>query len=212
MRAGYGIEYYRQMVWGTMPAAPHTEAFSDDDYRSGIEIDGSDGWRAFPVHTPGHCEDHHVIHVPEAGALFGADMFVTARPQMARFDQVRPLVGPTVGPCLAFARAGLTPPPAQDPVAEMKSLRHVLTLDFDTLYCGHRGEVRDGREALRARLASLEELEARVHALVAAGERSVHTVRRRLLGRRSGMELFTAHDFSKDHMVSSLMRSYCEPA
>lgn len=90
----------------------------------------------------------------------------------------------------------------------MASLRRILALDFDTLYCGHRGEVRGGREALQTRLASLEEVEHRVHSLLDAGERDVGTIRRAALGRRSGMEYFTALDFSRDHMVTRFMNSY----
>lgn len=41
------------------------------------------------VWAPGHCPDHHVIFCPEKRWLFAGDMFVTPRPRLFRFEEVR---------------------------------------------------------------------------------------------------------------------------
>lgn len=77
------------------------------------------------VDAPGHSDDMTVLHVPERGWLFTGDLFIARRLKALRNDE--------------------------DPNALIRSLDRVLELDFETMFCAHRGVVADGKAQLQAK-------------------------------------------------------------
>ena len=137
------------------------------------------------VPTPGHSDDHSCYYVPEIEALFSADLFVTAKPTVARFDE--------------------------DVLLHMASIERVLALPFKHLFCAHRGFVPNGRQALQGRLDHLKSLRKQVHRVLAddiEDKESARSVTRKVLGREPFLAWFTGGDFSQLHLVQGLAQGY----
>jgi glyoxylase-like metal-dependent hydrolase (beta-lactamase superfamily II) len=100
-------------------------------------------YRAFVVPAPGHCEDQVVFHVPEQGWLFSGDAFLHERVRIFRRDE--------------------------DFAATLRTLAHLVTLDFDTLLCAHRPRLTGGKAALRQKLEWLRHLEGEIRRLHGQG-------------------------------------------
>ena len=89
-----------------------------------------------PVHTPGHSKDHTVYLETRNGWLFSGDLYLGDRIKYFRSDE-------------KF-------------IDQMDSLKTVLTLDFNALFCGHHPIPKGGKARLAAKLAFLEDFYGRV--------------------------------------------------
>lgn len=143
-----------------------------------IPLDG--GLRLLAVPTPGHSPDMTCYLEPERGWLFGGDLYIASRPRFMRADE--------------------------DVDEQIESLRRVLRLEFDTLFCAHRGVVADGRQAIGAKLDYLVSLRDEVRGLRREG-RSIAEIRGTLLGRETFLSLVTFYHFSKTNLVRGCLRS-----
>ena len=94
------------------------------------------GRRLVPIYTPGHSKDHTAYLAPDEGWLFSGDLFLGERIKYFRADE-------------NFAD-------------QMASLRRVLALDFDVLFCAHRPMPRGGKAVLARKLLFLEEVYGRI--------------------------------------------------
>ncbi len=141
-----------------------------------VELDGGLALRAVP--TPGHSPDSTSYLEPDRGWLFCGDLYIASKPRFLRADE--------------------------DVDETIASLRHVLRLDFATLFCAHRGVLTDGKAAIGAKLDYLVSLRDRVRALHDEG-RSVNEITRLLLGRERPMSFFTLFHFSKRNLVRACL-------
>ena len=96
----------------------------------------STGHTLVPIHTPGHCPDHVCFLEPEKKWLFSGDFYLATKVKMFRADE--------------------------DLKGHLKSLRKILTYDFDTLFCGHQGVVPDAKARMETKLSYFTELIAKV--------------------------------------------------
>lgn len=96
-----------------------------------------------PVHTPGHSKDHVVYWEKSNGWLFSGDLYL--------------------GPKIKFFRSD------ENIVEQIASLKKVLTLDFDILFCAHNPCLQDGRSNLKQKLQFLEDIVGQVQKLKSAG-------------------------------------------
>jgi glyoxylase-like metal-dependent hydrolase (beta-lactamase superfamily II) len=108
--------------------------------------------RAFVVPAPGHCEDQVVYHVPEQGWLFSGDAFLHERVRLFRRDE--------------------------DFAATLRTLEHLVTLDFDVLFCAHRPRLTGGKAALTQKLEWLRHLEGEIRRLHGRGLPETEIARR----------------------------------
>jgi len=131
------------------------------------------------IHTPGHAVDHVALFEPERRWLFSGDLYLAPKLRYLRADE--------------------------DVYAMMDSLRRVLALAPDVLFCQHRGRVDHGRELLRQKLEFLVELGGRIHALHERGW-SDGAIARSLPGSDVLWRAWTAGDFSKRHFVTAFLR------
>ena len=92
--------------------------------------------RFVPVHTPGHSKDHTVYLETRNGWLFSGDLYLGDRIKYFRSDE-------------KFSD-------------QINSLKTVLTLDFNALFCGHHPIPEGGKARLAAKLAFLEDFYGRV--------------------------------------------------
>jgi len=116
----------------------------------------------------------------ERGWLFTGDLYIAARTRLLRQDE--------------------------DLGAEITSLRRMLELDFDTVFCAHRGVLGAGKAALRRKLDFLESLCQQVADLRRQG-RSREEITRLLLGREGLMTLLTGYHFSKRNLIAACLRA-----
>ncbi|HXL52191.1 MAG TPA: MBL fold metallo-hydrolase [Gemmatimonadales bacterium] len=130
------------------------------------------------IHTPGHATDHVALFEPERGWLFSGDLYLAPRLRYLRADE--------------------------DVHAMMDSLRRVLALEPQVLFCQHRGRVEQGAARLRDKLEFLVELGGRIHELHGRGW-SDAAIARGLPGSDLLWRLWTAGDFSKRNFVRAFL-------
>ncbi len=139
----------------------------------------SDGWIFKIIPTPGHSQDMHCVLVTDKGWLFTGDLYISHKPQFSRAEE--------------------------KPLVEIDSLRKILEEDFQTVFCGHRGMVENGRAAIGAKQEYLESLKKAVDRLRNTGK-SVPEIRNELLGNETPLSWFTGFHFSKKNLIASLCR------
>jgi len=130
------------------------------------------------IHTPGHAADHVALFEPERGWLFSGDLYLAPRLRYLRADE--------------------------DVYAMMDSLRRVLALEPQLLFCQHRGRVEQGAARLRDKLDFLVELGERIRELHGRGW-SDAAIARGLPGSDLLWRLWTAGDFSKRNFVRAFL-------
>ena len=138
-----------------------------------------DGSRLRAIFAPGHSPDMTCYLEPDHGWLFTGDLYIASKPRFMRVDE--------------------------DVDEQIDSLRRVLDLEFETLFCAHRGVVTDGRRAIRAKLDYLVSLREEVRQLHDGG-RSIGGITRMLLGREGLMSLASFYHFSKRNLVRGCLR------
>ncbi len=83
------------------------------------------------IETPGHAYDQVAFYNREKGWLFSGDIYVTPKTRLIlSWEHIRDT---------------------------MESLKRVLAYDFEHMFCGHAGYVKDGKRALQMKLDDLEE-------------------------------------------------------
>ena len=74
------------------------------------------------IETPGHASDHLAFLNKETGQLFSGDLYVQTKTKLVLRDESIPTI--------------------------IRSIEHLLTYDFDEVYCSHAGYLKDGRKSL----------------------------------------------------------------
>lgn len=89
-----------------------------------------------PVHTPGHSKDHTVFWEKSYGWLFSGDLYLGQHIKYFRSDE-------KIGEQIA-------------------SLKKVLKLDFESLFCAHNPSPQNGKPKLKQKLQFLEDIVGQV--------------------------------------------------
>jgi glyoxylase-like metal-dependent hydrolase (beta-lactamase superfamily II) len=149
-----------------------------------FEDAGGHRWQTIPC--PGHADDMVCFYEANQGWLFSADLYVATKVRYGRPED----------------RISL----------EIASLRRVLALPFQELFCSHRGPVENGREALARKLDYLLSLRAQIHASWRQGQ-SLAEIQRHLLGAEDGMGYASGFHFCKANLITACLQSaLCEEA
>jgi glyoxylase-like metal-dependent hydrolase (beta-lactamase superfamily II) len=139
-----------------------------------------DGSTLVPLHTPGHARDLHVFHIPDQGWLFSGDLFIARAIRYLRSDEDLQLL--------------------------VNSIRKALELDFDTLFCPHRGIVeKTGKDMLSQKLDNILKLCQQAQDLNAQGVETDQIVIK-LLGPEDYMAKSTRFNFSKRNMITEALK------
>jgi glyoxylase-like metal-dependent hydrolase (beta-lactamase superfamily II) len=83
------------------------------------------------IYTPGHTEDHYCYYEKNKGWLFSGDLYVA--------DKIKYF---SINECL---------------FTQIASLKKLLQLDFDVLFCAHNPKVEGGKQRLRNKLNFFED-------------------------------------------------------
>ncbi len=95
--------------------------------------------KLIPVHTPGHSKDLTVYLERDRGWLFSGDLYLGSRIKFFRADEN---IHETIS-----------------------SLKKVMNLDFDKLFCGHNPRLEEGKKYLREKHDYLENLSGEIRKL-----------------------------------------------
>ncbi|NOY69233.1 MAG: MBL fold metallo-hydrolase [Deltaproteobacteria bacterium] len=101
------------------------------------------GFTLVPVHAPGHSKDHTVYLETRNGWLFSGDIYLGDRIRYFRSDEKI--------------------------ADQITSIKKILSLDFEALFCGHNPRPEDGKKFLARKLAFLEDFYGNVAALAIKG-------------------------------------------
>lgn len=130
------------------------------------------------IHTPGHAEDHVVLYEATRGWLFSGDLYLGSRLKMLRSDE--------------------------DVFALMDSLRRVIALEPQVLFCQHRGRLERPVPLLQRKLDSLLHMQDTIERLHAQGL-SHDDIARALPGRDLLWRIGTRGHFSKRNFVRAFL-------
>ena len=140
----------------------------------------SSGWRFVPLHTPGHSINHYIFHEPERKLVFSGDLYISRRVPVAK--------------------------PDEDPLELVVSLRRVLALQPDVMFCAHRGRIERPAEALTRKIEWLEEVIGRARELADRGL-ALDEIRKRVLGREGLIRYFSRGEYTKRNLIETVLRS-----
>ncbi len=130
------------------------------------------------IHTPGHAQDHIALYEPDRQWLFSGDLYLAPRLKYLRADE--------------------------DIYALLDSLRRVIALEPQVLFCQHRGRVEKATAMLRKKLDSLVELGERIKDFHRRGLGETQ-IARALLGSDLLWRLWTGGHFSKRNFVRAFL-------
>ncbi len=135
--------------------------------------------RFIPYPTLGHSDDHYVLLEPNEGWLFSGDFYV--------------------GNLRVFRRG-------ENIYQQIDAARQVLTLDFDTLFCGHKPVLTGGKATIQRKIDHLQ----RIVDQSLEGEKQGWSEGRIMerLGLREDwfMRVFTSNDVAVTYLVRSALR------
>lgn len=130
------------------------------------------------IPSPGHSDDMHIFYERKQGWLFSGDLFIAARRSYWRREE--------------------------DPRITMETLKKILALDFDALFCGHSPLLKGGKEALKRKLAFLEEMREKAAGLDRQGM-TIPQITKQLLGGEGIFTYLTLGDFSRRRLIEGLL-------
>jgi glyoxylase-like metal-dependent hydrolase (beta-lactamase superfamily II) len=145
----------------------------------------SNRYKLVPVHTPGHSKDHTVFLERTNGWLFSGDLYLGQRIKFFRADEKI--------------------------YDQIQSLKKVITLDFDALFCAHNPCPQNGKSKLKQKLQFLEDIVGQVQRLKTMGLSPKAIFKRMDSGNDKWIKLMTMGNVSFGNMLRSAHRSEEEP-
>jgi glyoxylase-like metal-dependent hydrolase (beta-lactamase superfamily II) len=134
-----------------------------------------------PVHTPGHSKDHIVLFEKQRGWLFSGDLYLGERIKFFRSDE--------------------------DICDQITSLKKLMNLNFDILFCGHNPRLKNGKQKIRNKLQFLEDLYGNVRKLTEKGWPEKAVIKALDPKTDRGVKWLTMGNVSFANMVRSAMNS-----
>ncbi|HLS60076.1 MAG TPA: MBL fold metallo-hydrolase [Virgibacillus sp.] len=131
------------------------------------------------IHTPGHAHDHVALYNREKRWMFGGDLYVQGTPKSMFSFESAPMI--------------------------IRSLKEILTYDFDTYICSHVGIMHNGRDRIEKKVEYLENLQGKVLDLRAQGL-SAKEIRKQLFPNKHLMQYLSLFENSPQHLIDSMMK------
>ncbi len=132
-----------------------------------------------PIYTPGHSDDHFVLYERRQGWLFSGDLYLGN---------------------IKFTREEENLP------AMLQSMKQVMALDFEALFCAHYPQPKAGKEQLAKKIQYIEDFVGQVQTLHQQGL-PTHRIRR-ALGRQEAylLKALTFNDIGVDFMIRASLK------
>jgi glyoxylase-like metal-dependent hydrolase (beta-lactamase superfamily II) len=143
------------------------------------------GRRFVPIPTPGHSKGHIAYLVPDEGWLFSGDLYLSSRVKYFRADEK-----------------------IEEQIA---SLKKVLTLDFDALFCAHHPKPVGGKAFISQKLQYLEDIYGKTAELALKGMGSAAIMKAMHLREEWKIKLLCLGNVSMENMIRSALKSLQQP-
>lgn len=131
------------------------------------------------IETPGHTNDHLAFLNEQTGQLFTGDLFVTPKTKVVLREESIPQI--------------------------ISSIEHVLTMDFEEIFCNHAGYVADGKRVLRTKLDYLIQLRGNIERMHEEGL-SEQEITEQLFEKKYPITKLSFGEWDSAHIVSSILR------
>lgn len=132
------------------------------------------------IHTPGHAPEHIALYERNKGWLFSGDLFVAEKIKYFRKHESMS--------------------------DQIKSLKKLVRLDFDLLFCNHNPQLKDGKPKLIRKLHYFEELYGHIKEQHKKGLDTEEIMKALKIGKSLPIELMTYKDVSARYLVTSVTR------
>ena len=130
------------------------------------------------IETPGHTEDMCCFYDAENGFLFTGDLYIASQVRYLNKDE--------------------------DLTKQLHSLNKVLSLDFETAFCPHRGIMKNGKKDLTKKRDFIVTFAEQVKALAKQGM-STKQICKQLLGREDLFTLLSSFTFTKKGLIEACL-------
>ncbi|EMF47909.1 hypothetical protein B481_0450 [Planococcus halocryophilus Or1] len=135
------------------------------------------------IYTPGHADDHVALYHSESGRLFTGDLFVSPKTRVVMKNES---------------------------ISHIKtSLRKLLALPFESVFCSHAGYLENGRALLEDKLNYLESLQEKIIQLYKDGL-APNDINRQLFPKTYPIVQFSNGEWDSLHIVTSTIADYEE--
>lgn len=171
---GYPTPLIQKLIWGS-PLKVETQTLPDQLI---INQDSASETEVIAIPTPGHAKDLTCLFLPEQKYLFSGDMYISKSLKYLRIDE------------------NLT--------QLIQSLRKLIALDFEILFCPHRGIVEEGKKALQEKLDNLLTLCRKSQELMKQGLNEGEIINQ-LLGPEDGLAKLSKFNISKGNLIRQAM-------
>lgn len=132
------------------------------------------------IYTPGHSKDHFSYYEPNKGWLFSGDLFVAEKIKyFAKFESL---------------------------LTQIESLRKLVQLDFDALFCAHNPKLIGGKQRLQNKLDFFENFAQKVMDLHQQGLSQKEIFAKMGLKENYVNKYATLGEFCAENMVYSVLR------
>jgi len=132
------------------------------------------------IHTPGHSDDHVCLYEPNEGWLFSGDLYV--------HHYIRYFMG------------------SESVTEQMESIKKVLKLDFDRIFCSHNPKETEGKANFQRKLQFLEDFYGNVVQLHEQGLSPSRIMKQLKLKESWFVRLTSSGWLSGVNMVKSVIR------
>lgn len=152
------------------------------ELKSVLETDliNTENYSLQPIFTPGHANDHYCYFEKNKGWLFSGDLYVA--------DKIK---------YFALYESMFT---------QINSIKKLVALDFDTLFCSHNPKVKDGKQRLINKLQFFEDFSGKVRNLYNEGKRSKEIFSLMNMKENYYYKVLTAGNFTAENMVKSVIK------
>lgn len=133
-----------------------------------------------PIYAPGHCTDHYCYYEPNKGWLFSGDLYVADKIKyFASFESL---------------------------LTQIESLKKLIALDFDVLFCAHNPKTKNGKQHLKNKLQFFEDFAGIVEKYYHQGYSAKQIFN--LMGMKENFvnKYLTLGTFCAENMVHSVVR------
>ncbi|KAA0257720.1 MBL fold metallo-hydrolase [Deferribacter autotrophicus] len=132
------------------------------------------------IHTPGHSIDSICLLEINRGWLFTGDLYISSKPKYLRKDE--------------------------NIYEILKSLKKVLSLDFEVMFCAHKGIITDNPKLLiKKKITYIEEIIEKAKNL-RKKDMSLKKIRNKLLGKEDITSIATNFDFCKLNFIKAIFQ------
>ena len=133
-----------------------------------------------PIYTPGHCDDHYCYYEKNKGWLFSGDLYVADKLKyFATYESL---------------------------LTQIESIKKLVALDFDVLFCSHNPKVEGGKKRLQNKLQFFEDFSGKVTQYHSEGKSVSEIFSLMNLKENYYYKVLTAGNFTAQNMVKSVVK------